>query len=312
MEWILGEWTRYTRSKKRTVVLITILILVAVMCLIGRATGRFGPNGVVGSSMSDFAPEGSVTWSWPSRPSPGDKVIAWVKGDPTSKDVADRKPGRVVKRFNGVGLESDTAPTTYRPGEFQILSVVFAVWHTERIFPWLNTGGQAPAPNRPIITEEKHIKAVFGEVRQKSQLKSELWWISGEKVIAGKSLRDRMKSMPALDLTKASDRVVGKEPCDTAHAVLNDAGFTLLIDVTGLTGQLVFKPIAYVNSNKFWSCRIDGKSVTHIKELGAFVIFPVSRAHEVTLSNQLVRIPPENRQITDVWCCGVDEVILIQ
>lgn len=308
--WFPREYRLLSVRDRRQATLLILLIVLVATSILGSVTGKFGATRVRGGSMGETAPEGSTVWSVPIYPWTGCRVIAQVKGDPRASEAADRKPGRVLKKYNGAGLESETAPTKYAKGDFEVLSVVIAVWHTERWFPWMNTGDLASAPNRPKITLEKHIKAVFNVGYQKSKLDKQLWWMADQKVIAGKSLASRMTSAPAVDLRKASDRAVGDTPADTSKAALSEVAFTATINVENLNGWLVFKPVVFVSSNGHWSVCVDGKEVAG-KELGGFVVVPMKGAHQVRLTNGLVYVPSNKRSPGCIMCCGLEEVLFL-
>ncbi|MEI8061633.1 MAG: hypothetical protein WCG99_05080 [Candidatus Berkelbacteria bacterium] len=170
-----------------------------------------------------------------------------------------------------------------------------------------------PAPNCPIITEQEHLATVAREKREKEALERALWWMKKSNVIHGKSLTGRMVSSPNIDLSKASDKAISSEAPDISHAAISESAVTISIDLNGLGGRLlVFKPVAFVSSCPLWAVTIDGKPANAVRQLGGFVLVPVSGAKTVSLSNDLEYVAPEKRGPGCVYLCGLDEVVLLQ
>jgi len=166
-----------------------------------------------------------------------------------------------------------------------------------------------PSPECPEITPEKHQRAVNLERQQKEALRKALWWMNGREVMSGKRLV--LTSSPAIDLAKASDLIVSTEAPDVSHAAVSEDAVVVSANVAGLSGNLAFKPVAFVNANCHWAINADGKPAEGTRKIGDFVLVPVSGAKTITLTNKLIPVPPQKREAGCIYLCGLDEVIFL-
>jgi hypothetical protein len=133
---------------------VAVVAAVALLFVLGMHTGRLGFVPVEGNSMSSVFPWVFVI---PASPKDGDYVVAWGQlDDPETSE--DQEPTLLVKKLaDGRLISVDSAD---HANQFEVRGVVIGQLPIQKVFWWMDKGGQNVASDYHPSTTEEHSEAV--------------------------------------------------------------------------------------------------------------------------------------------------------